>query len=239
MKQIVIIGLDAFGQRMVEELSEIEADLLIIDQDPELVEFYKDQVSSAYVANALKEEVIQRLVPPHIDAAIIDLGEKIEVSVLVTNYLKKMGVPRILVHASSDEHGEILELVGATEVIFPAREAARRITPILMSSEIFNFQPISSGLVMAEVKVPKEIIGQSLIEANFRTVHKLNVIGVKVSLEGEFDFVSGEYRFTGEELLLVVGKEEDLLSFSDIKSVNRKPLPGSGFLQRMFAKSRD
>ena len=63
------------------------------------------------------------------DAAIVDLGDRIEASILVTNYLKKLGVRAIIARAESQEHGEILDLVGATKVVFPNQEAARRIAP--------------------------------------------------------------------------------------------------------------
>ena len=119
MKQFVVIGLGAFGKRIVEELSHVNVEIMIIDQDEALIEQYSDKVSSSYIANALHEEVIRKLIPAGIDGAIIDLGGKVEVSVLVTNYLKKMGVRTIVARAESDEHGEILTLLGATQVVFP------------------------------------------------------------------------------------------------------------------------
>ena len=112
MKQFAIIGLDTFGKRILEELIETGSEILIIDKDRDVIEYYKDKVTSAFIADALNEEIIRKLIPDTIDAAIIDLGDAVEVSILVTNYLKKIGVKEIVAKAESNEHGEILTLVG-------------------------------------------------------------------------------------------------------------------------------
>ncbi|KGE70824.1 potassium channel family protein [Spirochaeta lutea] len=234
MKQFVIIGLGSLGKRMIEELGKVECEVMVIDQDPELIELYKEQVSASFVANALQEEVIKKLVPSTIDAAIIDLGGKIEVSVLVTNYLKKLGVHRIIAHAESDEHGEILQLVGATEVIFPTLEAAKRITPLLVSSEVFNYLPISSGLVIAEVRVPRIILGKTLIEANLRRDFGITVIAIRKEHEEEFDFVSSDYHLGARDVLLLAGKAEELTRFSGISPNLKKMTQSPGLLKSLF-----
>ena len=87
---------------------------------------------------------------------------------MATNYLKKMGIREIIAKAQTDEHGEILKMVGATDVIFPDQEAAKRLTPMLASSVLFNFMPISKNLSLAEVRVNADCVGKTLLEANLR-----------------------------------------------------------------------
>jgi len=91
MRQYAIIGVSKFGLYMLEELLKVDCEILVIDKKKELVESLKDKVTTAYIADAINEETIGRLVPETIDAAIIDLGDRIEVSILVTNYVKKLG----------------------------------------------------------------------------------------------------------------------------------------------------
>ncbi|MDA3810237.1 MAG: TrkA family potassium uptake protein [Spirochaetaceae bacterium] len=222
MKQFVIIGLGAFGKRMVEELSLVNSEIMIIDKDQTLIDHYKDKVATCFVANALHEEVLRKLIPSTIDAAIVDLGGKIEVSVLITNYLKKLGIRTIVACAESDEHGEILELVGATQVIFPTREAAKRVTPLLASSDIFNYLPISDGLVIAEIRIPKELFGLTLIEADFRNKYNINIIAVRENEYEKFEFVSGNYLMKKDNIMLAAGKENDLIKISGIAPVIKK-----------------
>jgi len=221
MMQFAIIGMSTFGQRMLEELSQLDCEILIVDKDRDVIDAFKDKVSSAYIADVINEETIKKLIPPTIDAAIIDLGDRTEVSILVTNYLKKMGVSTIVVKAETSEHGEILDLVGATHVVFPNREAAKRITPILGSSLIFNYLPISNGLVIPEVKAPSKFFGMTLIEADLRRTQGLNVVAIRKEADGEYEFFSPEYRLQPNDLLLVVGGEENIYRFSGQRTGQR------------------
>jgi len=238
MKQFAIIGLSTFGQRMLDELIGSSAEILIVDRDREVIDLYRDQVTSAYVADVLKEETIRKIIPAEIDAVIIDLGDRVETSILLVHYLKKLGVRRIIAKAETDEHGEILEIVGAHQVVFPNKEAARRVAPPLVLSTVFNYMPISKGLVMAEVGVPPRLLGKSLIEADLRRNFKINAIAVSRSGQEEYEFVSPAYVFTDSDILLVVGREEDLSQFSTtaIRGAGRRDFVS--VMKRFFGRNR-
>ncbi|RKX72897.1 MAG: TrkA family potassium uptake protein [Spirochaetes bacterium] len=215
MKQFAIVGLSNFGKRMLEELSQIDVEILIVDKSRDRVELYKDKANASYITDVKNEETIKKIIPEDIDAVIIDLDDSIEASILVTNYLKKMGVKNIIVKADTDEHGEILSIVGASKVVFPNREAAKRITPLLVSSLMFNYMPISSGLVMAEIKIPKSFHGKTLIEADLRSAHGINVIAKRKEGSSDYEFFAPNYKMQPDDIFLVVGKDTDIFSFSD------------------------
>lgn len=231
MKQYVIIGAGKFGQRIIEGLSAIECEILVIDKDRELIERLKDRVTDAYVADLLDEQTVRKLVPPGVDAAIVDLGDRTEVSILVTNYLKKIGVREIAVKAETQEHGEILEIVGATHVIFPNREAARRMVPMIAYSNLFSFMPIGEGLIIAEVRVPRKNIGMTLVEADFRKVYRFNVIATRKNedVESGYRFYDPEYQLQADDILLVAGSEDDLS-----KLAGEAPARKKSALNRLF-----
>jgi trk system potassium uptake protein len=231
MKQYAIIGLSRFGQRILDELSEVDCEILIMDKDPEIIENMKDKATNSFIANVINEDTINKLIPANIDAAIIDLGERLEASVLVTNYLKKMGVQEIIVKAETDEHAEILKIVGATQIVFPNREAAKRIVPGLVSSMLFNYLPISNGLVIAEVKVPEKYAGMSLIEADLRRRYGLNVIAIREQ-ESDYRFFDPEHKLSKNDVFLVAGSEEIIASFSGKNVAVKKK--GFGRLLRNF-----
>jgi trk system potassium uptake protein TrkA len=233
MKQFAIIGLDNFGLRVLEELLAMDVEVLIVDKDEQVVAQYRNQVAAAYVADAINEETIRKIIPPDIDAVVIDLGDRIEASILVAHYLKKMGVKRIVAKAETDEHGEILELVGVTDVIFPDREAAKRIMPPLLSESMFSYMPISDHLVMAEVKFPAQYIGQTVVDANIRSGLGLNVIAVKPGGEGEFIFITTDYQFKEEDRFLVVGSNERV-GFVSEKAED--PRHGGHLFRRIFRR---
>ncbi|MBN2353258.1 MAG: TrkA family potassium uptake protein [Spirochaetales bacterium] len=236
MKQFAVIGLDNFGRRVLDELLEAECELLIIDKDEEVINLYKDRVMNAYIADVLNEETIRKVVPKTLDAAVVDLGDNIEASILVTNYLKKMGIQIVIVKAESRQHAEILELVGASRVVFPNKEAAKRITPLLLSSLIFSYLPISEDFIIAEIKVPAKYLGKTLLEINLRKMFGLNVIALRKEDTPSYTLFSPDHILKSDEIFLIGGREEDIISFAEV------PLPEGkkgikGFFKRFFSRS--
>jgi trk system potassium uptake protein len=216
MKQYAIIGLSNFGKFMLDELSKLDCEILVVDKKRELIEAIKDRVTSAFIADAMNEETIKRLIPETIDAAIVDLGDSLEVSILVTNYLKKMGVKRIVAKAESSQHGEILDIIGADTVVFPNREAAKRLVPMIFSDAVFGYFPIGDDLVIAEVIIHKKMAGKSVIDVDLRRQSGLNIIALKKGDRYE-QVVSGDHILKEDEILLVSGSPADIEKFSGDK----------------------
>jgi len=236
MKQFAVIGLGSFGIWVLEQLLAVEVEVMIIDKSEDVVSEYRNRVHAVYVADAIREDTIMSTVPKDIDAAIIDLGDKTDVSILVANYLKKLGVTQIIAKAESDQHGEILSLVGATDVIYPNREAAARIMPPLLSDVMFSYLPISENLVLSEIRFPERLLGLTLVEAKVRRDHGLNVIAVKPGGLGEFEFVSADYTIGEDDTFLVVGSHDNLAEFGDLAEESRQNV--SRLFTRLFGRDR-
>lgn len=237
MKQFVVVGLGSFGCRVVEEMKQFDAEIVIIDKDRVLINRLKDSVHAAYIVDVSDEEAIKKLVPEKVDAVIMDLGNNLEVTILVTNYLKKMGIENIIVKANSDKHGEILNMVGATKIVYPDLEAAKRITPLLVSDTLFNFMPISSGLVMAEIFVPKKYIGKTLVESNLRYKEGVNIVAIKKGHSSEYSFFVPDYKLGSDDILLAVGEEVNIKKFTTTGNIKMERNL-SYLLQRMFGKNQ-
>lgn len=218
MKQFVIIGMGNFGRSMLEELSDLDAEVLIIDKDKELLNLYRDKVSDIHIADVMNKEVLQSIIPKNVDGVVIDVGDRIEASILATNHLKKMGIENIIVTAQNTEQGEILEIVGASRVVFPDQEAAKRIAPILISSDLFNYFPISADIVIAEVKLPKELVGKTLIEADIRRSWGVTVIAVRHGPEDSYQFFAPDYRMVENDIMLAAGSSEKIARFAGAPS---------------------
>jgi trk system potassium uptake protein TrkA len=215
MKQYAILGLGAFGIRMLEELVEITNEIIIIDKNRDIIEKYKDEAKAAYIADAINDAALSKIIPNEIDAVIVDLGGKIEATILATNYLKHLNVKEIIVKAESDEQGEILKMIGATRVVFPDQEAAKHITPILASPLLFSFMKVSPNLSLAEVCVNRECLEKSLQDSNIRQKYGLNVVAIRTKDSDEYFFPNDpSYILMENHVLLVAGTEANIHSFS-------------------------
>lgn len=238
MLQIAIIGLGTFGIRLLEELSSIDADVLIIDKERNIIEKYKSIAKDAYITDAINEEALKKIIPVEIDAVIIDFGQSLEASIMITNYLHKMGIKRIIVEAQSDEQGEVLKLVGATQVVFPEQEAAKHITPLLASSAMFNFLQISPDFALAEIAVNELIEEKTLADSGMRQKYSLNVVAYRKDASSDFQFVNNPaFIFQKGYILLVAGTNKAIDTFLHAgkeHDVNSKP----SLFNRLFPKHK-
>ena len=213
MKQVAILGLSYFGEAVLAELLEMDVDILIIDKDREVLDRYRDTVSAAIGMDVINQEALEKTLPKHIDAVVIDMGKNIEASILAASYCRKLGVHTIIAKAETDAHGEILEIVGATKVVFPNREAAKRIVPQIVSNLVLNYLPVGGNLVIAEVEIPDSFIGRTVLELDLRKKYGLNLISVR-SNETAYQLFTPEYRFKEGDIALVSGTETDVDRFA-------------------------
>ena len=111
MKQFAILGLSWFGKNVLVELLDMGADVMIIDKDREVIDAYRDYPVTAIVMDIVNEANLRKALPQGLDGVVIDMGDKIEASILATSYCRKLGIPRIFVKAITEGHAEFLEMV--------------------------------------------------------------------------------------------------------------------------------
>jgi trk system potassium uptake protein TrkA len=213
MKQIAILGLGHFGKSILDELLELRADVFIIDKDRDVIDAYKDAPVNAVALDIMTVETLRKILPETIDVVIIDMGGKIEASVLAASYCAKLNIKSIIAKAETSSHGEILELVGATKIVFPDREAAKRITPLLFSETILSYLPVSGSLAIAELEIPEAFFGKSLMETELRKKYKLNLLSVR-SIDTEYAVCEPYYIFKPGDVGLFYGSSEALREFT-------------------------
>jgi len=213
MKQVAILGLSYFGQAVLDELLEMDVEILLIDKYREVLDRYRDTVSMAIGMDIINQEALEKTLPKNIDAVVIDMGKNIEASILVASYCKKLGVNNIIAKAETDAHGEILGIVGATKVVFPNREAAKRIVPQIVSNLVLNYLPVGGNLVIAEIEIPDSFLGKTVLELDLRKKFGLNLISVR-SADKEYQLIDPNYRFLEGDIALVSGTESDVDQFT-------------------------
>ncbi|MDR2150735.1 MAG: TrkA family potassium uptake protein [Spirochaetaceae bacterium] len=214
MKQVAILGLGHFGRSILDELIDLKVAVFIVDKDREIVDLYKDLALHAVIADILSIENLRKILPESTDAVIIDMGSKMEASILAASYCSKLHIKTIIAKAETEAQGEILELVGATKVVFPNREAAKRITPLLLSDTLLSYMPVSAQLSLAELAVPEQLIGKNLMGAELRTKYHLNLISIRNSGSEEFTSCEPSYVFKPGDIGLFSGTDEALNNFN-------------------------
>jgi trk system potassium uptake protein TrkA len=127
MKRAVVIGLGIFGYHIARTLFENGFEVVAIDKNKEAIQRIRDYSTKAVLADGTDKEVMQELGIEEDDIAIISFGEDLAAATLITLHLRQLKVKTIVVKAPNEEHKLILEKVGATDVIIPEMEVAKKL----------------------------------------------------------------------------------------------------------------
>jgi trk system potassium uptake protein TrkA len=209
MGRYAVIGLGKFGATVVRSLYERGHEVIAIDRDRERVQDVRDSSTQAIEADCTEEETLRALGIADAEAVVVSLGERMDASILVTLYLKQLGVRAIVVKALSEDHAKILMLIGATEVVHPERDTARRVARALGLRSVVEYLPLSADASLIELKVPAAFAGQTLAELDIRRRFRVLVVAIKQG-DSLTMATSGQERLAIGDVLVLVGRDEDL-----------------------------
>lgn len=164
-QQVVVVGLGRFGSAVATELVKFGHDVLGIDNDMSAVQRLANDLSHVVQADATDEETMARLGVGNFDAAIVGVTGSLEISILATLMLKRLGVPRVVVKARNETHGDILARVGADRVVYPERDTGVRLAHSWTSTAITDSLDVVEGYAVSKVAVPSLLVGKTIGDA--------------------------------------------------------------------------
>jgi trk system potassium uptake protein TrkA len=218
MKRFAVIGTGSFGYYVAKALYENKNEVIAIDRNKERVQAIEPYCTSAIVQDVTDIEALKGLGLKEMDAVIVSTGANIKPSILICFHLSRLGVTRIIVKAEDDDHGEILKELGATEIIRPGMDMAQRLAMRLTSPNILEFLPLEEEYTIAQVDPPPSFIGKSLKDLNLRKRYEVNVIAVKELVPERFVMVpDGDYPIKDSDVLIMLGRHEDLNKIKELK----------------------
>jgi len=211
MRSFAIIGMSNFGAFLTRFLAQRGFQIMAIDSDEAKIEKIKPYVQKAVIADATDKETLANLGLSDVDVVIVSLGEKIDASILVTLYLKELGVKEIIVKVLSEDHGKILERIGATAVIFPERDMAYRIAQSLGNPNVLEYIPLSPGYSIIEIAPPPKFVGKTLKELDLRNKYGVQIIVIKEVIHDKVVLIpKANHVVKDSDILVALGRDEDL-----------------------------
>jgi trk system potassium uptake protein TrkA len=213
--RIAIIGLGQFGNQLAQNLAK-QADVLAIDSSQALVDSIADRVQQARCLNAADFDSLHAIITDSFDDVIVSMGESMESSILCTLHLKKIGVKSIRCKAINKDHAAILSSIGATEIIFPERETADRVSRHILNPNLLDFVPLEEGYQVVDMAAPQHFQGKSLIELELRKRFDVFVLGIRQTDLNNFLFLPGpQYTIRPDDVLMLIGKEDGLVKIGN------------------------
>lgn len=144
--------------------------------------------------------------------AVVCIGEHMDTSILTTLNLVSMGIPSVIAKATSNEHGLILEKLGA-EVVYPERDMAIRLASRLETKKALDFVQLSEKINITKIMAPKQIVGKTVLDAHLRSRFGLNIIAIENSGDVT-DLVKPDYIFRENDILYLSGTKEGILKIN-------------------------
>jgi len=185
LKSVVIFGLGTFGMQIAKNLHERGVFVIAIDKDQSRVDKAATLASKAICTEATNMEVIKSHDIFDVDTAIIALKQHFDITVIITNMLKKGGVEEIIVQVASELQADAIKPVGATHVIFPQLDMAKQIAKRMVMPGIHDYVPLAKDFSIIHMPIPERFVNQTLIDLQLRNRFKTSVIAIQQS-DGEF-----------------------------------------------------
>ena len=218
MRKIAIIGLSSFGFYLSKFLSEKRFYVMAIDYDETKIEKVKPFINKAVIADATDKEALESLNISDFEVVIVSLGSHIDSSILVTLYLKELSVKEIIAKAVTEDHGKILNRIGATTVIFPEKDMALRVARRFTSDNILDAIPLSSDLSILELAPPTEFLGKTIAELKIRQKYGIQILVIKeVIPDNRIIIPTPDHIIKDSDILICIGKDENFQKLLNVR----------------------
>jgi trk system potassium uptake protein TrkA len=209
---VLVIGLGRFGSSIAEALDRLGHEVLAIDRNSTLVQDWSGRLTHVVEADSTNEESLRQVGAADFTVAVVGIGTSVEASVLTTANLVDIGIPHVWAKALSPAHGKILERIGATNVVYPERDAGERVAH-LVSGKLLDYIEFEDGFAIVKMRPPRETRGFTLAEAQIRAKYGVTVVGVK-SPGKDFTHAVPSTKVSAHDVIVVSGETALLQRFA-------------------------
>jgi trk system potassium uptake protein TrkA len=130
-----VIGLGKFGYSVATTLAHRGMEVIAIDSDMTIVTSIKDKVTHAICMRVSDEASLKSIGIEHVSTVIICIGDDFAQAILTTVLCKKkLGIGHVVARTTSELKKEILQLIGADQIIMPEQEIGIRLADSLSAS---------------------------------------------------------------------------------------------------------
>lgn len=228
--KFIIIGLGHFGSALAEKLTHLGHQVVAVDSNMRLVELVKDKVTHAVCLNSKDPLAIKNLPLENADAAVVCIGSNEGENLMTTALLKNMKVKRIISRSVNRLHENILEAMGITEIVRPEYETADRWALKLSTTAYLELFEIAKRHNIAEVRVPRKLVGKSVKEIEFNKKYNVivltklkqenvvNKLGATHTIMQAGDVITAESVLNENDIIVVYGHRDNIQRMIDENS---------------------
>jgi trk system potassium uptake protein TrkA len=158
--EFAVIGLGRFGGTVARRLESMGHIILGMDRDMGRVQEISDEITSAVSLDATNEDALEEVDVASFSTVIVAIGDNFEDAALITAYLKTRGIPRVIALAQTSRHRDLLQRIGADQVILSDEDSGIRLADALATPNMMERVVLDTDTSLTELKVPASLAGQ-------------------------------------------------------------------------------
>ena len=209
MKSVLLIGLGRFGRHIAMKLDEMRHQVMAVDKNEDRVNAVLPFVTNAQIGDSTNEEFMESLGVNNFDVCIVAIGDNFQSSLETTSLLSELGAKTVVSRAARDVHAKFLIRNGADEIVYPEKQLAAWTAIRYTADHILDYIELDSNHAIFEIAVPKKWVGKSVMEADARKNHGINIMAIKRNGKMDLNFTP-QTVFMPEDTILVLGKTKDI-----------------------------
>ena len=213
MKQYVVIGLGKFGYHVAKGLAQQGASVIGIDENEEHIREISEYIEEAVMLDSTDKHALEEAGVRNADIAIVSIGEDIEASILTVMALKEIGVQTVIAKAITRIHGQILSKIGATKVVYPEMETAKKIVKKMVANMYYETIDLSITMKLAKLTVPHFWVGTSILSSTFENDYHVKPIAYKHQGKWHTKFENDDI-LESDDIMVVLGDNTNIEALS-------------------------
>ncbi|MEM9511154.1 MAG: TrkA family potassium uptake protein [Cyanobacteria bacterium P01_E01_bin.48] len=216
-KQVAVIGLGRFGSSVARTLFQLGYEVLAIDCNEDRVsEALCDGIATqALELDSTDPAALKQAGLEQFNVVVVAIGNFFAESVLTTLNVRALGCPRIIAKAISPIHGQVLEKVGASQVVYPEAEMGRNLALRLTATGLLESLQLDTEHSIVEMVAPEPIVGQALQEFDLRSRYGISVLAIQHN--GKFNVnPAPDDSICPGDVVVLIGTNRDLDSLAQL-----------------------
>jgi trk system potassium uptake protein TrkA len=210
--EFAVIGLGRFGRSVALNLLERGHSVLGIDRSEAIVQSLADRISRVVALDSTNEEALKQVGITEFGTVVVAIGTQFEANLMTTVALKNLGIENVICKALNERQQYILLRVGADHVVLPEYDSGARLAWQIAEPHVLEHLNLGYGFSVAEIEVPKNLLGRSLMQTNIRKKYGINVVAIKRNGTLLVPPPPDTILTFGDELL-IIGADKNISSF--------------------------
>ena len=208
--QIGIVGLGKFGLKFGQSLVALGHEVLGVENDPDKVKNAQHILTQVVQIDAMSREALEQIRVQDLEHVLVSVGDSIAASIMISMYLKELGVAKVWAKAINKDHEKLLYKIGVDEVVIPEYMAAKQIASRIAMPGFIEYLSFDKSMAVKELEV-KRWAGKSLKELNLTNTFGIQVIAVRRQGEKAYQYIpKADELFQEDDRVVAIGKVSQL-----------------------------